>query len=230
MHDRSRFGIAVVDDYIYIWGGFEGFKRSNRVYLSSIDRYSIVNDKWEQYSAEGPMMSSMASCSHNNLIYFGGGKNTNWSKISDFYTIDVLTKKITKKSNMLSPRTTHQLTYLNDYIYVIGGFDDTGNGILTIESYDIKSDQWTIVTQAPGLLSKTWPQCLGVLNNKFYISVFHTPNTFKIMQKGYYYDLSTNVWSEAPVISERARYCPTCCLAFPRKIKNNINLSDDNNN
>jgi hypothetical protein len=132
---------------------------------------------------------------------------------------------------MLTARTTHQITLVNDLIYVLGGFDDAGNGILSIESYDIKLDQWTVVTSAPGTLSKTWPQCLGVINYKFYISVFHTPNTFKIMQKGYYYDLNTNVWSEAPVINERARYCPTVCLAFPKKIYNyDENLISINHN
>lgn len=163
-------------------------------------------------------MSSMASCTYEDTIYFGGGKNVNWSKISDFYSIDVKTKLITKKSNMLISRTTHQIMQVNGLIYVYGGFDDAGNGILSIESYDTQTDQWSLVTSAPGSLSKTWPQSLGFINGKFYISVFHTPNTFKIMQKGYYYDIKTNVWSEAPVINERARYCPTCSLAFPSKV------------
>jgi hypothetical protein len=56
------------------------------------------------------------------------------------------------------------------------------------------------------------PQSIGIINRKFYMSVFHTPNTFKIMQKGYYYDLNTGLWSEGPVINERARYCPTSNL------------------
>ena len=58
--------------------------------------------------------------------------------------------------------------------HLFSGFDDAGNGILSIESYDIKLDQWTIITSAPGTMSKTWPQSLGFINNRFYISVFHT--------------------------------------------------------
>ena len=27
LHDRSRFGVANIGNYIYIFGGFEGFKR-----------------------------------------------------------------------------------------------------------------------------------------------------------------------------------------------------------
>ena len=37
------------------------------------------------------------------------------------------------------------------------------------------------------------PQSIGIINRKFYMSVFHTPNTFKIMQKGYYYVFVKNL-------------------------------------
>lgn len=166
-------------------------------------------------------MSCMACCSKGNIIYFGGGKNMNWSKVSDFYSIDVTEKKMEKKAKLLSARTTHQIAVVNNSIYTLGGFDDAGNGILNIEAYSIKDDQWSIVTSIPGKMSKTWPQSLGVLSNtRLYISVFTTPNTFKITQKGYYYDIKTNEWSDAPVIAERARYCPTSTLTFPRQIYN----------
>ncbi|CAF1478757.1 unnamed protein product, partial [Didymodactylos carnosus] len=54
----------------------------------------------------------------------------------------------------------------------IGGFDDDGNGMLSIESYDVKNDQWTILTNIPGAISKTWPQSLGTVGRRIYISVF----------------------------------------------------------
>jgi hypothetical protein len=62
----------------------------------------------------------MATCSYKNLIYFGGGKNMNWTKISDFYCIDVQNKEIRKKANMLTARTTHQICVIDDSIYVLG--------------------------------------------------------------------------------------------------------------
>lgn len=45
------------------------------------------------------------------------------------------------------------------------------------------------------------------------------------MQKGYYYDIKSRVWSEAPVIAERARYCPTTCVIFPPSLYNFDNCS-----
>ena len=133
----------------------------------------------------------MSTCVFENLIYFGGGKNANWNKISDFYCINVENKTIDKKANMLMPRTTHQICAYKDSLYVLGGFDVAGNGILSVESYDIKNDQWTVITSTPGTISRTWPQCLGSINGRLYISVFHTSNVFKIMQKGNFFDYNS---------------------------------------
>ncbi|CAF2541124.1 unnamed protein product [Rotaria sp. Silwood2] len=78
LHDRSRFAAAHVEEYIYIMGGFEGFKRTTRVYVNTIERYSIENDQWESFSTEGPQLSSLAACAYGNLVFLGGGKNGQW--------------------------------------------------------------------------------------------------------------------------------------------------------
>lgn len=59
-------------------GGFEGFKRTTRIYVNTIERYSIENDQWESFSIDGPQFSSLAACTHDNSIYLGGGKNGQW--------------------------------------------------------------------------------------------------------------------------------------------------------
>ncbi len=108
---------------------------------------------------------------------------------------------------------------MNKYFFLlaIGGFDDDGNGMLSIESYDIHCNQWTILTSIPGAISKTWPQSLGTVSRRIYISVFHTSNSFMVMQEGYFFDLDTQKWIKAPVVHERARYCPTVQLRIPKR-------------
>ena len=123
---------------------------------------------------------------------------------------------------MLNARTTHAFHIFGDKILAIGGFDDDGNGMLSIESYDIQCDQWTIITSIPGAVSKTWPQSLGTVGRRIYISVFHTSNSFIVMQEGYFYDLDAQQWIKAPVVHERARYCPTVQLRFPKNIMKSI--------
>ena len=102
------------------------------------------------------------------------------------------------------------------FLLAIGGFDDDGNGMLSIESYDVQCNQWTILTSIPGAISKTWPQSLGTVDRRIYISVFHTSNSFIVMQEGYFFDLEQQQWLKAPVVHERARYCPTVQLRFPK--------------
>ena len=138
---------------------------------------------------------------------------------------------------MLDARTTHAYHMFDDkilgklvcwrksgptiasvrLIVAIGGFDDDGNGMLSIESYDIHNDQWTILTSIPGAISKTWPQSLGIVHRLIYISVFHTSNSFIVMQEGYFFDLDTKQWLKAPVVHERARYCPTVQLRLTKR-------------
>lgn len=110
----------------------------------------------------------------------------------------------------------------------IGGFDDDGNGMLSIESYDIYFDQWTIITSIPGAVSKTWPQSLGTVGRRIYISVFHTSNSFIVMQEGYFFDLDNQQWIKAPVVHERARYCPTVQLSFPKNFMKSIQTTNTN--
>ena len=59
-------------------GGFEGFKRTTRVYVNTIERYSIEDDQWESFSTDGTQLSSLAACAYENSIFLGGGKNGQW--------------------------------------------------------------------------------------------------------------------------------------------------------
>ena len=165
------------------------------------------------------------------------------SKIADFYCFSIDKRQLEKRASMLNARTTHAfhifddkilgklislifLIEINSFILAIGGFDDDGNGMLSIESYDIHCDQWSILTSIPGAISKTWPQSLGTVSRHIYISVFHTSNSFIVMQEGYFYDLDTQQWIKAPVVHERARYCPTVQLQFPGKMLKSLRATN----
>ncbi len=105
-------------------GGFEGFKRTTRVYVDTIERYSIENDQWESFSSASPQLSSLAACAYENSIFLGGGKNGQWyeyilrrisscisvvsrSKIADFYCFSIDKRQLERRASMLNARTTH---------------------------------------------------------------------------------------------------------------------------
>jgi hypothetical protein len=42
------------------------------------------------------------------------------------------------------------------------------------------------------------------------------------MQEGYFFDLDTQQWLKAPIVHERARYCPTVQLQFSKELIKSI--------
>jgi len=68
-----------INEYLFSMGGFEGFKRTTRIYVNTIERYSIEYDQWESFSTDGPQLSSLSACAYENSIFLGGGKNGQWS-------------------------------------------------------------------------------------------------------------------------------------------------------
>jgi len=73
----------------------------------------------------------MAACSYKDLIYFGGGKNMNWTKISDFYCFEVQNKNIQKKvikHQLLISHFTSERIYLAIFFSLkLGQYDHSSN-------------------------------------------------------------------------------------------------------
>jgi len=119
--------------FLFSMGGFEGFKRTTRVYVNTIERYSIEDDQWESFSTDGPQLSSLAACAYENSIFLGGGKNGQWyldkysrviyislylsrSKIADFYCFSIDNRQLEKRASMLNARTTHAFHIFDEKI------------------------------------------------------------------------------------------------------------------
>ena len=55
----------------------------------------------------------------------------------------------TRGSNMISPRTDFTGASLNEKIYILGGFNNSGKSTDRVEYYDPKTDTWTAVSAIP---------------------------------------------------------------------------------
>jgi N-acetylneuraminic acid mutarotase len=58
-------------------------------------------------------------------------------------------KMWTSGANMITPRTDFAGTSLNDKIYIIGGFDNTGKQTDIVEYYDPNADTWSTASSLP---------------------------------------------------------------------------------
>jgi hypothetical protein len=55
----------------------------------------------------------------------------------------------TTGANMITPRTDFTGTSLNGKIYIIGGFNNKGKTMNTVEYYDPKTDRWSTASPLP---------------------------------------------------------------------------------
>ena len=72
-----------------------------------------------------------------------------------FFKIEGLENEWETKSPMPTKRTEHVAIEVSGEIYVIGGFDISGNILKKIEAYNIENDSWRTVSPLPISLHHT---------------------------------------------------------------------------
>ena len=94
---------------------------------------------------------------------------------------------------MPTPRTEIAATNIGNKIYVIGGFDKTGQVLDTVEVYDIKNDSWKEVAPLPQPLHHT---AASSFNDKIYVIGGYTNNNWHPSAKLFIYDPKKDIWTK----------------------------------
>ena len=96
---------------------------------------------------------------------------------------------------MPTPRTEITATNIGNDIYVIGGFDKSGNVLDTVEIYNIKNDSWKTVSPLPQPLHHT---AASSSNGKIYVVGGYTNNNWLPSAKLFIYSPNNDTWREGP--------------------------------
>jgi len=96
---------------------------------------------------------------------------------------------------MPTPRTEITATNIRNDIYVIGGFDKSGNVLDTVEIYNIKNDSWKTVSPLPQPLHHT---AASSSNGKIYVVGGYTNNNWLPSAKLFIYSPNNDTWREGP--------------------------------
>jgi len=105
----------------------------------------------------------------------------------------------TTGANMITPRTDFSGTSLNEKIYIIGGFNNKGKVMNTVEYYDPKTDTWSTASPLPERLDHT---AAAVYNGTLYVVGGYTreDNTYtrpgNPSDKLFIYNPSNDKWDE----------------------------------
>src|SRR5687768_1406000 len=112
---RSENAAAVIDENIYVSGGFGGEKK--------FEAYDTATDSWKSLAELPEPRHHLMSASYDGKVYIFGGASSlvDWRPQSKAWAYDPKTDTWTEIATMPEPRLAGAAVTLGDYIYVLGG-------------------------------------------------------------------------------------------------------------
>jgi len=129
-----------------------GFDRSCNTMISTVEMYDPHKDKWFSLPDMLDHVTLYAVCAQGNNIYVTGGVCDN-QVVNKVWCFDTSCRHWQRSKPMLNPRARHASASWNNKVYVLGGISQIGDRKLvcveSIECYDAKCDEWTLVGTSP---------------------------------------------------------------------------------
>ncbi|MGQ5524715.1 Kelch repeat-containing protein [Chitinimonas sp. PSY-7] len=134
---RFAPGLVQLGDYLYVVGGYDGINA-----LSSVEKMSLKTGEWSNATAMSLARWNMAVAVVDGKIYAIGGNDL---KSSEVY--DPATDKWSILPDMSQIRKGATAQTYKGHIYVFGGSGNDGKALDSIETFDLKKNQWTILAE-----------------------------------------------------------------------------------
>ena len=139
---RSGHALVVCNNCLFAIGG------EKKVRLQSVEKLNDLELKWEAAQPMTIPRNRLAAVCLDGVMYaIGGRSDSKYAEKRVEKLAPAENKKWSYVSDMNTARWGHAACVMGGKIYVIGGKDERGNFVTTIECYDPKIDSWSIVAQ-----------------------------------------------------------------------------------
>uniref|UniRef100_A0A1B6CM95 Kelch-like protein diablo n=1 Tax=Clastoptera arizonana TaxID=38151 RepID=A0A1B6CM95_9HEMI len=135
---RAYHGVALLDNLIYIIGGFNGTEHFN-----SMRCYDPTTQTWTEKAYMHNARCYVSVCVLNGEIYALGGFN-GYARLKSAEKYNPLTNQWEMLPSMNRPRSDANAVAFKDKIYIAGGFDGT-DIMCSVEVYSLSTQQWVYV-------------------------------------------------------------------------------------
>lgn len=162
---RHECAAAVVNDYLYLFGG-----RGNR----PVNRFSFKSNKWDSVAAMPMLMNHFQATVYNDEVFIAGAFTGNYpheTPIANLYAFN--TKNHTWRIETTIPAerlrgAAASVVHQNKLYLIAGVIDGHYDGHVTwMDVYDFKTKKWTQLAEAPH--ARDHFQAV-VVNNKIYMA------------------------------------------------------------
>lgn len=204
----TSFGAAVVDDWLYVYGGHfgEAHHYSNTSQSGELSRLNLRRPSGWEVVAKGPRLQGLAMVSHGGQVYRVGGfqahneegDDHDLRSVADFARFDPQSKQWEELAPLPEPRSSHDAVVIGDKLYVVGGWqlggDNDWHTTAWVADLAAEKVQWKAIPNPP---FQRRALALGQLAGQLYA-------IGGMQQKGGpttrvdRFDPATGVWSEVP--------------------------------
>ncbi len=196
-------------DYLYAFGGFafSGEHKPKWKSLDFIDRYDIINDKWERIGKLNLPRSSNQAVLVNDKVYILGGWNATPRFLNDYdgsfhdsiEIFDLKTESISiAKEKLVKPLRRAFTAFANgEKIYLLGGLGESASHFSLLDHMTILDSKTMQFSEGPKLAFATFAPGAGVIANEIYIfgGMFKTGEwDYEYVSHVYAFNMQTQQW------------------------------------
>merc|ERR1719499_2964533 len=137
---RKDFGMAVIDDEIFVAGG-----ESNSRIIADCEVFSLGASKWLKIASMNTKRRQCGSCEYGGRFWVVGGFQGGSKKksiLSSAEMYDPHEDVWIEMPPLTEPRYGCALQKMNDKLLCLGGYDTRHDPVGTIEVFDFESNQW----------------------------------------------------------------------------------------
>lgn len=142
---RLYFSTSAVNGKIYAIGGSKNQLVENFRGLSVVEEYDPVSDRWTEKADMPTPRQRLGTSAVDGKIYAIGGGNPGIGLFSIVEEYDPAADVWTRKSDMLMRRSfepAESVISVNGRIYAIGGHNQRGEVLSSVEEYHVATDTW----------------------------------------------------------------------------------------
>ena len=197
---RSLHTGVVLDNCLYIFGGYDGVQRTNdfcRLNFTTME-WSVIENTEHTPSPRDRHVSVV----YGKCVYINGGYD-GYNRVNDFYEYNVkngLWREVQSTGNPPSSRHSHAAVVYEGGMYVFAGYDGLYRN--DFHRYDFQMNSWKTVTDSLGS-NESWPKpryrtTATVVGDK--MMVFGGHDGARQLNDFYAWSFTNETWSEIETI------------------------------
>ena len=215
---RASFGAAVIDNWVYVYGGHTG--RRHQYSVDDISgkfwRARLNEGGWEELPS-GPKLQGLALVAHNGHLYRVGGltaynqpneneQKESTSTVARYLPYEMRWEELTP---LPEPRSSHDAIVLDGKLYVVGGWQLTQEMATTEQWHpnayvaDLSQDPivWQTLPEPP---FRRRALAVAAANGRI-VAVGGMNDEESVTNDAHYFDVASGTWNQGPDFPAQSR-------------------------